>query len=78
MEGKMKAQNIALVIALLLTATTASMAQSDLRNYTHIASSQAGSSQAGPGSVAESQRRSFITRESPGYSSGTRHGRKST
>jgi hypothetical protein len=52
----MKATKIALAGALLFTATTASMAQSHLRNYTHIASSQAGSGQAGPGSGAESQR----------------------
>jgi hypothetical protein len=56
MERNVKAPKIALAIALLLTATTASMAQSHLQNYTHIASSQAGSSQAGPGSGAESQR----------------------
>jgi hypothetical protein len=51
----MKASKIALALALLLTATSASMADS-LRNYTHIASSQAGSSQASPSSGAESQR----------------------
>ena len=45
----MKAPKIGLAIALLLTATTASMAQTHLRNYIHIALSQAGSSQAGPG-----------------------------
>jgi hypothetical protein len=45
----MQVRKIALAIALLLTATTASMAQTRLRNYTHIASSQAGSGQAGPG-----------------------------
>jgi hypothetical protein len=52
----MKASKIALAIVLLLTASTASMAQSHLRNYTHIASSRAGSSQASPSSGAESAR----------------------